>query len=152
MEVLTTNTIDLTKFCGELPTAFTGIDKPYIVGNWKYATDTRICIRIPIDNEVESPVAEVLKVAERFFDNFPDDSQLVDYPTGDEGVTSVKCGECGTIKVIHRDISGCRLSQKNDALLRSLSNVRIETAEPGRNKLLFTFEGGQGVVMSMRKD
>lgn len=90
--------IDLNKFCGE-DHAMYKMGSPFVLGNFKYATDGRICIRVPT-NDPESdfrtvPSADGLFTARIFPEPWPPSEYLQgEIPCPDCNEGNVKCEKC----------------------------------------------------------
>jgi hypothetical protein len=80
--------IDLNKFCGEDNCRYS-TGSPFVRGKWKYATDGRICIRVPTD-EPETDVLNTRDAASLFTARiFPEPWPPADYLQGE-----IPCADC----------------------------------------------------------
>lgn len=173
-------TIDLQKFCarGESFTRY-DVERTWIRDGWEYATDFRLCIRIPATGKLDTPAEDgefpnapdlfkfdpatcVLEwPAEPFFRAVADCPQC-----GGEG--KIACEDCGEIVAeclypgcrghgafeqdIYRFVGKHRIGVRYDRLINSLPGVRwSDKSRDGELPLFFVFDGGQGMVMGMRR-
>lgn len=84
-----TNTIDLTKFCGKASSAYP-FAEPFVAGGWRYATDGRICVRVPAAGEPDSD--KVVKHVEQSFAHPRDNA--IPWPTNGAVYGDGECWSC----------------------------------------------------------
>ena len=127
-----TTMIDLKRFCSP---AMGFYPEPFAYGGWLYATDGRICVRVPTtepdtDEGVPTAVPDIFETTFR------------------EGPPSPWPPESG---MDHIHLGGIRLDGKYDALIRTLSGVQHWQARDSEAPLPFTFDGGgEGLVMGVK--
>jgi hypothetical protein len=163
--------IDLKKFCS---TDFTRLYlmKPFTIGNWTYATNGHICVRVPTmpewpgpENEIKAPELFAAPVTE--FRPLP----KIEFPPPDEDDECESCDgrgsehECpdclcickqcnGTGKEppysdVSVEIGNAIYAGKYIHLIRSLPGVEIGPTHE-RDPMRFRFAGGEGCLMPRR--
>ena len=171
----TTTEIDLKPFCHTDVKRY-AMDKPFVIDGWEYATDGRICVRIPADGE---PNALEPKDGKKrptkpweIFAEVPADAVWRKWPkvskcvncngTGNvDGCAGCKCGRCpgdadsgctcrnpGTFE---RRFGKVELSRHYAALVATLPNVRYVPQPNSDAPLAFCFDGGEGRVMGLEQ-
>lgn len=157
------------------------LSEPFSVGNYTYATDGRIGVRLPLCNEVpegDEMQAKRAKALDRLFAvrlgvQTPEafERQLPDPPEGDD------CERCEGSGMGHNDCPCCDcdccdcngtgtclptqrirfetfdVNVKHLRLVLALPNPKIAIdVSNGDGPLLFTFDGGVGLLMPMRQE
>ena len=165
--------IDLKLFCLTDKTRSKAIGQPWSDGEFTYATDAAIIVRVPRLSDVpENPNAPTSAVAARIFETATDGkwSALPEF-TAPKYVTCENCGGGGncdcpdcvdthTCGICHG--TGEKLeklpsvkfgeqlvSPKYLALLATLPGVRLANAVETLKPLHFKFDGGEGRLMPM---
>lgn len=166
--------IDLKAFCGDR----VDIDHPFSIGEWTYALNGHIGIRVPrrswYDRTHPNRDAvtnlfaghELVKFLRAEFPHLP--AKLhpkkiecrTCHGTGKEHDCpdcECECNNCeGTGKVESGvmqsiDVNGTALDVEYVRMMRNLPDIRIQSDKVNEcEKMMFTFDGGQGVVMALR--
>lgn len=173
--------IDLLRFCS-LDDTRPAIKAPFTYGEWTYATDGRICVRVPKDdrNFGETPGAPSRRAIETIFNDGRDALEEVAIPADLPEVPFKPCEDCngsGKVQISQRvfmicdecdgcgdwrdivgvDVGAGRFDTYYLRLIRELPNARlsVDKKRPGLGNsvpALFTFDGGEGRLMPMRMD
>jgi hypothetical protein len=162
---------DLEKFCATDP--FRPVmAKPFTIGEWTYATDGCICVRVPAMAEWPGPVNEI-KAPELFAEPVIEFRPLpkIELPPPDEDDECESCGGCGyehecpgcecicepcngTGKVppysnVSVEIGQCIYGGRYIHLMQLLPEVEIGPTHES-NQMRFRFAGGEGCLMPRR--
>jgi hypothetical protein len=167
-------TIDLQKFCATDEDRLFRLKETFVLGKWKYASDSRIIVRVLAEGEPQTtddgaddgtarlpPVEKVLQEPT---------GQWQAWPTGDQSeviereVDCKRC-DCGTIgcqecgyrscpdciggkkKKMWRTVGNHYIAGNYDTLISQLPNVQWATGYERTAALPFRFDGGEGRVM-----
>lgn len=155
--------MDLKKFCGERVEKF-DFTEPFVLGQWRYASDSRICVRVPALHEPESPRVSTLPPVEALPWDF------LSLPTGEwkasasfedwdtcptcHGVEEVKCMTCHgkriALQIARHRINGILVRNDFFSAIRELPDVRLVLDATQKRFVKFLFAGGgQGMVAAM---
>ncbi|HEX5320598.1 MAG TPA: hypothetical protein VFW46_15650 [Stellaceae bacterium] len=163
--------IDLKPFCSN-ESWRPYLHKPFADGEWVYATNGHICVRVPRNTHDAVPEKNAPD-AKRLFDIAGCGQELVDLPKIDLPETifspcsechgrgtehdcpdcECACESCGgtgdTISEISVSLAGAVFLARYIKLMQALpAPVKIEANRLDHNKpLFFVFEGGQGLLM-----
>lgn len=159
----------LKLFCGREDTKYT-FTRPFNKGQWRYATDGRICVRAwtdAPDDEGKFPPADGL------FNQTPMPTDWRDWPeplyregwekcsrcegygVTDRGKTCARCEGNGLVLMPVLEVSARKVALRYDKLIRSLPEPKYgdafrEADDPADKPLWFKFGGGEGLVMGLR--
>ncbi len=160
--------LDLKPFCST-KAHVREIREPFPRGDFTYATNSHIMIRIP--RRPEDAEVENAPHAEKLFDSTPllplgplpaiklPAPKVDDCPKCEGGTESVhscpdcdcecdKCGGSGTIEAMTTcEVNGTIFDIKYVRLIQALPGVQFPTAPPKGQGARFTFDGGEGMVM-----
>ncbi len=168
--------IDLQPFCGREITRYY-IIKPWSLGEWTYATNGHICIRVPRRADVPEMVDNPANTVKIFVEHFTAPAfrlfRGADLP--EVSADDLKCERCDGRGHMHDcpdctcecewcDSSGTNPHRENRSvgingvpfaacyvrLIQVLPNLRVSTAIKPSDPMPFTFEGGDGVLMPRR--
>lgn len=170
--------MDLQDFCSVDETRM-GINTPFVRDGWKYATDGRICVRIPTNEPDDSNEPHKRPDAAAIFQGF-DVTGLVPFVIPElQGVKDKKCPSCngyghstcdhghqhecddcdetGVIEEWPKaDIGGNDFSERYLSKIVNLPGLQFFAKSANMEALkpaFFTFgEGGQGLLMPIRKE
>lgn len=171
------NTIDLTPFCSVDETRM-AINTPFVFNGWKYATDGRVCVRVPTDEPDDSNEPYKRPDASDLFKGF-DVSGLETFviPTLD-GVQEKRCPscngngysicdhghdheceDCDKTGVLEewpkKEIGGQTFSERYLAKVVNLPGLQFFAQSANMEALkpaFFTFDNGQGLLLPIRKE
>lgn len=85
--------IDLTKFCSQDATRF-NIQEPFSKGEWTYATNGHICIRVPMLHVPAFPEKKEAPDCERIFNKAEERGPYEWVPVPEVQVEIVMCDDC----------------------------------------------------------
>lgn len=179
--MITKTAIDLQKFCGEDETFGSSaryiFTQPFTKNGWTYATDGRICIRIPTgDTNTEPPPQREGESFQRQFPPCDDLFKPVKEPISNpwpttgmvravevcpqcDGEGVVGCEECGEKRCLYckgtlrmeqtigRKVGAHLVGVKYDDLILSLPSPYWIAGAAPNRALPFTFSGGEGQIM-----
>ena len=152
--------IDLTPFCGELERY--NFDKPFNQDGYRIGTDGRVCVRIRDEATADTPDINVPKVrtlawpvvGERVMHPWPSatyhwDNQVLGAISSEDGESDIWgwMPEPGTMDVAHHLINS-----EYHYVISRLPNVKYLPAPNPMGMIYFTFDGGDGLLMPMRRD
>lgn len=160
---------DLKRFCCLSKQPYrASITRPFSQGQWTYATDGRLLIRVPRLAEVPEYPNSPKDIQKTIFDQQQITGQWADIPTGlPELAEAEKCSECGNnpkddcwkcdgdgvIEPMAIPVSIGKHSVSHIYLhkLKTLPGVQIcESAKDDEHALGVRFDGGEGRQMGMR--
>ena len=175
----TTNTItveDLKRFCCDSKEPYrAAIARPFSQGDWTYATDGRVLIRVPRLDEVPEYDDSTRGVEKTIFDEEPITGWWMAIPSAmlPELMPAEKCSECGGDGMLDNPKSECWQCDGHGVIepsaipvkigkhavshiylhkLKTLPGVQIcESAKGEMNVLGVRFDGGEGRQMPMRQ-
>lgn len=167
---------EIQKFCSKDPTRMT-LSQPFQIDEWVYATDGYLAIRIPASSILDQ-IAQIdnesyIKTLRDFFSSDPVLKSILAFPEKPEEKECALCqgegidtyGHCGhqaectscdgsgqALDDYQVDVGGILFSADVFSRIRGLPNIAIEVnpshpLKPHR----FRFDGGEGVIMPMRK-
>jgi hypothetical protein len=137
---------DLAPFC-------TGKWGPFSDGDWTYATDGQICVRVPRrpdvpDRKWPQPNAGPLFIGHGEMRMRPIDvSELP--PENREECPYCRRGYITNHDDLSVEVNGAAFAARYISMLNNLPNVRISEAL-SEHTLSFLFDGGEGLIMSLR--
>ena len=141
--------INLQLFCwlGETH-RYPGITKPFRIGKWLYATDGRVCVRIPADKEAR-PTKKV-PLANDLFRKFKAEACTEPWPEWDGARCYANCPDCGS-KDIEQIASQIIAERKIGGLywlkIASLGKVLYDPRGTADDALHFVCGDLQGLLM-----
>jgi hypothetical protein len=144
--------MDISQFCGDESTRHVVIRKPFRVGDWIYATDDCICVRVPARSE---PVAKVkVPPVLDLFSDFHVDTCITPWPRGN-GQFHVKCRRItlgddrwsmSTYKLGFQKLDGLDITGHYWYAIHSLGSVFYRTVIADR-QIHFVCGELQGIVL-----
>lgn len=160
--------VDLKPFCGDNDIRYY-LNEPFSEGEFTYATNGHILIRVPRRDDIPEEKTMSDRAPKLFVDFAMQKSldipevpapEMVDCEcvtsNGDLSETEVlqKCEDCGgTFKVelwgVGIDLGDSRFALRYLRLLKTLPNCKI--SPNGQKQAPFKFDGGDGLLMPMRK-
>jgi hypothetical protein len=103
-----TSATDLKRFCGFLSEHMATAD-PWVSGGWRYATDGRVCVRVPAPGEPDTPTPDFsaprLPPAAELFPLRPARYSLAPWPTDGIEPGHTPCWECNETGIV--DTTSC---------------------------------------------
>jgi hypothetical protein len=170
--------IDLTPFLSK-DESRAAICRPFSIGEWTYATDGRIMVRVSRREDVPEYDSSPKSAPDLFIGTVRPWRELPDfeaYPldalerekdcercNGDGWVTCASCGnsercsECDGDGIIDEApeqkgvmIDGTPLGQLYLTLIKALPNARIGVALHSTHPAHFIFDGGEGILMPLK--
>lgn len=163
--------IDLQKFCGDEPYR-PYLLKPFSQGEWTYATNGHICVRVPRIEGAATPDNAPNAAALFVGVTTPCDMALPKIKIPKGPTEKIECSDCegsghvhecpdcqcecdgcdGTGKCWPREdvsveLAGNPFAARYVRLLYELPNVRIPSKEKHGAPMPFKFDGGEGVLM-----
>lgn len=166
--------IDLKPFCSTNPTRSVALGQPWSAGEFTYATDGRILVRVPSRADVpENPKAPKTEHIVHLFDDNPHAGEFRHLPEftkpqiteceSCKGSGQCECPRCrdehacgacdGTGKVEEKlpgvEFGSQFVSPHYLALLATLPNVTMANGEANYEALSFRFDGGDGRLMPL---
>lgn len=146
---MATAQIDLQAFCGEQPHDRYVLDRQFVRGGWRYATDKNIIVRVPANGEHDTICTDRKKT-------FPPVNWLPWLHTSKELVWQPwpkRHDRFLLPRQTKRRLGGSYVGAEYDDLVRDLPDVEYAktpfvAADGSRCKaILFRFDGGEGILM-----
>lgn len=166
--------IDLQKFCSTRSDR-KSICQPWSEGEWTYATDGRVIVRVPRRADVPENPDAPKNVNKTIFDCNPNDGKFQPLPTftAPKKVTCDNCGgdgqcvcsacdaqhDCGCCKgtgTVLETLPGVKfgnqlVNPKYLALIADLPSAVLANGTKKYETVTFKFDGGEGRLMPMRE-
>jgi hypothetical protein len=160
----------LKELCARSQSGRHDMTTPFTVNGWKYATDSRIVVRVPTDGPNDA--GDNRPNAEKLFERFPVEGSWREWPQAlyeenyemcsacdgdgymDDQDPDDDCPRCdgdGQTLMPFILVDGMRISLRYDSAVRALPGP-IEFAHETRSgptAVCFRFNGGQGMVMPL---
>jgi len=132
---------------------YPAITKPFRDGDWVYATDRRICVRVPANDELE-PTEKAPK-ADRIFNDFKTSACTEPWPKWDGQRQHAQCRECEDEEpeqIAPQRIAGRLIAGLYWFKVANLGDVLFSPQSCKHEPLHFVCGDLQGILMPMRQD
>jgi hypothetical protein len=162
-------TVDLQPFCSEDPVRV-NLQKPFTRGDWTYATNGHILVRVPKATDAPEGDVAAEKVIDRMSRDFGQRAVVGLALPAPERISCISCDgrgrehecpdcecECECCyssgvqwKKVSVRLRGAVFDARYLGYVLALPGVTIQDKCPAAEPSLFIFDGGEGVVMPMK--